>query len=151
MIDVDASCTLCANHGGLPLWGNAFCRVVFVDDPDYPGFCRVILNRHVREMSDLAPPEQHALMDVVFAVERAVRQITRAEKINLASLGNQTPHLHWHIIPRWCDDPTFPDPIWAPRHRQATPPHPGVERENLSQALINLLGPSTISSPQEAP
>ena len=151
MSDVDASCTLCANHGGLALWCNAFCRVVLVDDPGYPGFCRVILNRHVREMTDLAPTDQHSLMEVVFAVERALRQSTDAEKINLASLGNQTPHLHWHVIPRWRDDPTFPDPIWAPRHRQVTHPHPGVDKEHLRQALINLLGPSTISSQQETP
>lgn len=151
MSDQEAGCTLCASHGGLLLWCNALCRVVLVEDLDYPGFCRVILNRHVREMTDLAPPEQHALMEIVFAVERALRQTTGAEKINLASLGNQTPHLHWHVIPRWRHDPTFPDPIWAPRHRQAAHPVPGVDTGLLRQTLFTLLGPSTHSSPQETP
>jgi len=38
-------------------------------------------------------------------------------KINLASLGNQVPHLHWHIIPRYEDDPFFPESIWSQRKR----------------------------------
>jgi diadenosine tetraphosphate (Ap4A) HIT family hydrolase len=38
-------------------------------------------------------------------------------KINLASFGNMTPHLHWHVIPRWADDAHFPQPVWGPRQR----------------------------------
>jgi hypothetical protein len=56
-------------------------------------------------------------MNVVFAVEAAVREIARPDKINLASLGNVVPHLHWHVIPRWADDPHFPDAIWAAPRR----------------------------------
>ena len=55
-----------------------------------------------------------ALVDVV---EFAVRRVMRPQKINLASLGNQVPHLHWHVIPRFADDPYFPDSIWSPRQR----------------------------------
>jgi diadenosine tetraphosphate (Ap4A) HIT family hydrolase len=38
-------------------------------------------------------------------------------KVNLASLGNQVPHLHWHVIPRYADDAHFPKPIWATPER----------------------------------
>jgi diadenosine tetraphosphate (Ap4A) HIT family hydrolase len=41
----------------------------------------------------------------------------RPDKINLASLGNVVPHLHWHVIPRWRDDSHFPAPIWATAKR----------------------------------
>ncbi|OYV48125.1 MAG: hypothetical protein B7X10_03550, partial [Burkholderiales bacterium 21-58-4] len=74
--------------------------IVLVDDEDYPGFCRVILQRHVAEMSDLGLAEQMDMMRVVFAVERTMRGVLVPDKINLASLGNVTPHLHWHVIPR---------------------------------------------------
>ncbi|MQY52441.1 HIT family protein [Rhodocyclus gracilis] len=111
------ACPLCAAQGETVLWADDFCRVIGVDDADYPGFCRVILWRHVREMSDLAPEEQTRLMRVVFAVESVLRRHSDADKINLASFGNQVPHLHWHIIPRWRDDRHFPDSIWAAPRR----------------------------------
>ncbi|MDP2246595.1 MAG: HIT family protein, partial [Nitrosomonadales bacterium] len=46
-----ANCELCMTPGGELIWQDALCRVVRVDDVDYPGFCRVILNRHVKEMT----------------------------------------------------------------------------------------------------
>ena len=51
-------------------------------------------------------------------VEAAVREIVQPDKINLASLGNVVPHLHWHVIPRWQDDVNFPDVIWAAPRRE---------------------------------
>ena len=94
--------------------------MIQVGDRDYPGWCRVIWNAHVRELSDLPERERHHLMAVVHAAEQALRELLTPEKINIASLGNQVAHLHWHIIPRFADDPHFPDPVWAPRRRPAT-------------------------------
>ena len=92
-------------------------RVVRVDDSDYPVYLRVIWNAHVKEMSDLAEPDRARLLAAVNVVERALREILVPDKVNLASLGNQVPHLHWHIIPRFADDAHFPQPIWATRQR----------------------------------
>ncbi len=123
-------CPLCHPDNETLLWSDAFCRVIWVDDADYPGFCRVILNAHVREMTDLPFNERRRLMDVVFAVEAAIREEVRPDKINLASLGNLVPHLHWHVIPRWTDDPKFPDSIWSVARRaspgRAAPPGLGT-------------------------
>jgi diadenosine tetraphosphate (Ap4A) HIT family hydrolase len=44
-------------------------------------------------------------------------------KMNLASLGNQTPHLHWHVIPRFADDSHFPQSVWGTRQRDAAHVH----------------------------
>jgi diadenosine tetraphosphate (Ap4A) HIT family hydrolase len=116
------TCPLCDTPGGDLLWQDDFCRVVRVTDtPDYPGFCRVILNRHVAEMTDLAPAERSRLMMTVMKVEQALRDLMRPDKINLAALGNVVPHVHWHVIPRFVDDPHFPNPIWGARLR--TTPH----------------------------
>ena len=115
-------CELCHGAGGRLLWQNGLCRVVCVDEPGLPGFLRVVLNRHEREMTDLPAPEQARLMAVVFAVEAHVRLSLEPDKMNLASLGNMTPHLHWHVIPRWRDDRYFPGPVWsAPRHGAPVP------------------------------
>ena len=64
-------------------------------------------------MSDLTSRERRHLYEVVHAVESALRRLVQPDKINLASLGNVVPHLHWHVIPRWRDDSHFPAPIWA--------------------------------------
>jgi diadenosine tetraphosphate (Ap4A) HIT family hydrolase len=123
-----------------PLWDDGFCRVVAVDDRDYPGFCRVILDRHVSEMSDLPDAERIRLMRVVFALESVLRAATGADKINLASFGNQVPHLHWHVIPRWRDDRHFPDPLWAPAQRATSPRRPLPDPGRLRSELLAALG-----------
>ncbi len=132
-----AACEFCAGAGGEVLWRDDFCRVVRADEPDYPGFCRVILARHVREMSDLAQNERRRLMAVVFAVEEVVREAMRPDKMNVASLGNMTPHVHWHVIPRYADDRHFPSPVWAqPRRTGDVVPN---ERRTRAQALAQAL------------
>lgn len=88
-------------------------RVDGIEGETYPGFCRAIWNRHIKEMSDLTSEERGVLMDAVFRVEAALRISLKPDKINLASLGNMTPHVHWHIIPRFKNDAAFPKPIWA--------------------------------------
>jgi len=119
-VATNTECELCADPGGDLLWEDGFCRVVRVVDAAaaaFPGFCRVIWRGHVAEMSSLATNDARHLMNIVLATERAVRRIVRPDKINLASLGNVVPHLHWHVIPRWKDDSHYPSPIWAATQR----------------------------------
>lgn len=129
------TCPLCSRRGGEVLWQDEFCRVVLADEANYPGFCRVILNAHVKEMTELDAAARTRLMDVVYAVELSLRELLQPDKINLASLGNVVPHLHWHVIPRFLDDAHFPDAVWAaPRRagRRLTVDH---LRDNLATAL----------------
>ena len=123
------------------LWRDELCRVVRVDEPAYPGFVRVILNRHAREMGDLEPAERDRLMAVVFAVEAAVRETMQPDKMNLASLGNMTPHVHWHIVPRYRDDRHFPNPIWGAAQREAAVPEERARRAaELPAAILRRAG-----------
>jgi diadenosine tetraphosphate (Ap4A) HIT family hydrolase len=107
------ACELCDSDAGEVLVRTEEWRAILVDDVNYPGFCRVIWNAHNKEMTDLAPDQRSSLMQVVCKVEQVIRDIMRPDKINLASLGNMVPHLHWHIIPRYQDDAHFPNPVWA--------------------------------------
>jgi len=112
-----ATCEFCTGSGGRVLFDDGRARIVAIDEPDYPGFLRVIWNAHVREITDLPKDERQHLMRIVFAVEEAQRSILLPDKMNVASLGNMTPHLHWHLIPRYHDDAHFPGPIWSERRR----------------------------------
>jgi diadenosine tetraphosphate (Ap4A) HIT family hydrolase len=116
-----AACELCTADGGTILWQDARLRIVAADDPEIPAFVRVIWNGHVREMSDLSADDAAYLLQTVLAAERALRAVLAPDKINLASLGNAVPHLHWHVIPRYAADAHFPQPIWGMRQRDPDP------------------------------
>ena len=135
-----AGCDFCSSPGGAVLWQNDLCRVVRADEPDYPGFVRVILARHAREMTDLQPQERARLMQIVFEVEAAVRDAMRPDKMNVASLGNMTPHVHWHVIPRFEDDRHFPSPVWAqPRRERVAHPHRDAAAGRIAELLRDRL------------
>ncbi len=116
------TCALCQRspHHEI-LWQDNFCRVVLLNDADYPAYCRVELVEHIREMTDLTPDDRVRTMDIVFAVEAAIREVIQPDKINLACLGNQTPHVHWHIIPRFEEDKHFPNSHWGEEVRDGKP------------------------------
>jgi diadenosine tetraphosphate (Ap4A) HIT family hydrolase len=115
------NCALCVPGAHAVLWTDDFCRVVLLGDADYPAYCRVELLAHIKEMTDLAPEARLRLMQVVFAVETALRHVVHADKINLASLGNKTPHLHWHVVPRFATDRHFPNSHWGEAMRESQP------------------------------
>jgi diadenosine tetraphosphate (Ap4A) HIT family hydrolase len=136
------ACELCDGPGGELVWADSRCRVVCIGDPDYPGFCRVVWQTHAQEMTDLAPVDQRYFMSIVLAVEQALRRVLHPDKVNLASLGNMTPHLHWHVIPRFRDDRHFPNPVWgqvaARAHRVAQISVPEIAR-SLQQSLREMV------------
>ena len=130
-------CPLCSTVGGELIWQNDFARIIFVMENGYPIF-RVIVQKHVAELTDLASNERSQLMQLVCKVETALRASLQPDKINLASLGNMVPHLHWHIIPRWKDDQHFPAPIWAKAERSSHHAVSDAQLLQLKQQLAQL-------------
>ncbi|ENO86195.1 HIT family protein [Thauera linaloolentis] len=131
-------CPLCLASAEHVVWEDGRCRVIRVDDEAHPGFCRVIWNEHVAEMSDLLPADRRHLLDVVLATEGALRALLHPDKINLASFGNMVPHLHWHVIPRYRDDRHFPESVWGQAQRQGVI-HPGADSVALARAIDSAL------------
>ncbi|MGB9108424.1 MAG: HIT family protein [Telluria sp.] len=111
-------CELCELAAGAKVVANDKFSVILADEANYPGFARVVWNEHVREVSDLADADRLLLNDAVWKLERAVRGVMQPLKVNVASLGNVVPHLHWHVIPRYADDAHFPAPVWAQAVRE---------------------------------
>lgn len=111
-------CPFCAGEGGEVVWRDPVLRVVLANENGYPGFARVIWHAHVAEMSDLPVAAREHLMRAVFAVETAQRTVMSPHKVNVASLGNMVPHVHWHVIPRYRDDVHFPGSVWSAPQRE---------------------------------
>lgn len=133
---LSTTCPLCGPTPAGLLWEDDLLRVIRVDDTPYPGYVRVIWRHHVAEMTDLAAADRDHLMHRVWQIEALQRQLLQPDKINLASLGNQVPHLHWHLIPRWRGDPCFPDAIWA------TPSQDPGQAAAWTQQQARLAGPA---------
>ena len=136
------NCALCKDElkpeEGQLIWRGDDCRVILVNDPDLPGFCRVIWNHHVAEMTDLSYGEREHLMTLVFAVEEAIRHVMHPDKVNIAALGNMVPHIHWHVIPRYQDDAFYPGSAWSKRV-QETPEAILLERRRKAAELVEAI------------
>lgn len=107
-----AGCELCELAVSRVFENDKFA-VILADEANYPGFARVIWKDHVREVSDLPDEDRLLLNEAVWQLECAVREVMQPLKVNVASLGNVVPHLHWHVIPRYADDAHFPAPVWT--------------------------------------
>jgi diadenosine tetraphosphate (Ap4A) HIT family hydrolase len=94
---------------------------VHAQEAGFPAFYRVVWQDHVREFSQLARPDRIACLDAVTAVEEAMLRHLRPAKVNLATLGNMVPHVHWHVVARFDWDSHFPGPPWGPSHRTPDP------------------------------
>ncbi len=136
------NCALCKDElkpeEGQLIWRGDDARIILVNDPDLPGFCRVIWNHHVAEMTDLSYGEREHLMTLVFAVEEAIRHVMHPDKVNIAALGNMVPHIHWHVIPRYQDDAFYPGSAWSKRV-QETPEAILLERRRKAAELPEVI------------
>jgi len=117
-------CELCVQDGGLLVWRSDKLRVIRAvgdaQSTDHPAFYRVVWQAHVAEWTDLPPPDRSHLMQTVAKVETVLREALQPTKVNLASLGNVVPHLHWHVIARFDWDARWPAPVWAPAVREVS-------------------------------
>ena len=140
-------CPLCTSTGGRVIWRAAAWRIAHADsaeDADFPAFYRLICNAHYSEWTDLPEPLQQEGMALLACIETVMRQQLQPHKINLASLGNMVPHLHWHIVARYEWDTHFPGPIWATPRRAADAEKTAALRQqlpNFETALIQALHP----------
>ena len=111
------ACPLCDGPGGRVVVQAPRWRIVHADEAGFPAFYRLVWQAHVKELSQLAPAQRAECMDVLVALEQAMLRHLQPDKVNLASLGNAVPHLHWHVIGRFAWDSHFPGAVWAQPQR----------------------------------
>jgi diadenosine tetraphosphate (Ap4A) HIT family hydrolase len=113
--------------GDLPL-----SRVLVIKDANYPWLLLVPRREGAVEIIDLDEVAQAQLMTEVARVARALKEVTKCDKLNVAALGNVVPQLHVHIIARRTNDAAWPRPVWG-----VVPPlaHDATEVQNFISAL----------------
>jgi diadenosine tetraphosphate (Ap4A) HIT family hydrolase len=80
----------------------------------YRGHCQLIFDsRHVSRPDQLSPDEWGMFCADLHRAESVIMQTVHADHVNVESLGNVVPHLHWHIIPRYRNDPRWGAPVWT--------------------------------------
>jgi diadenosine tetraphosphate (Ap4A) HIT family hydrolase len=94
----------------------------------YHGYCVLVARRHATELSALADAERRAYLDEMCLLAKAIEQRFRPHKLNYELLGNQVPHLHWHLFPRAAADPDRLQPVWLALDRAERDP---AERRRL--------------------
>ena len=80
----------------------------------YRGQCQLIFDdRHAARVDQLTPHEWTSLATDLFAAQNAIMRAVHPDHLNIESLGNVVPHLHWHVIPRYVGDARWGEPIWT--------------------------------------
>jgi diadenosine tetraphosphate (Ap4A) HIT family hydrolase len=112
-------------------------------DPNqtYRGHCQLVFDpRHVARLDQLTQPEWVSFASDLFIAQQAVMRVVKADHLNVESLGNVVPHLHWHIIPRCFGDARWGLPIWeTPLEAMTQTRLPDTERSELLAALKRAL------------
>lgn len=107
--------------------------VILGHDQFYRGYSVVIAKSHATELYHLPDPERRQYLDDMVRVARALDQAFRPRKMNYECLGNTVAHLHWHLFPRYADDPIPMRPIWEHAHE------PGVLADADREAVIGAI------------
>ena len=102
-----------------PVGDLAICRVLAVNDADYPWLILVPRRADATEIADLGS-DARPLIEEIQGASRGLKDVTGCDKLNVAAIGNVVPQLHIHIVARWIGDPLWPKPIWG-----VAPPRPG--------------------------
>ena len=97
------------------------CYVSLNRDQFFAGYCFVFTRDHLIELFHLDPATRQGVMEEVNRVARVLAELFRPTKINYELLGNMVPHMHWHLVPRFTDDPLWPRPIWSEPHEELLP------------------------------
>jgi diadenosine tetraphosphate (Ap4A) HIT family hydrolase len=104
--------------------------VILGHDQFYRGYSVVIAKRHATELYHLDEADRRQYLDDMVRVAQAIDRAFRPRKMNYECLGNTVPHLHWHLFPRYADDPNPKRPTWEHSHEP-----PAVSEEDASAVI----------------
>ena len=121
----------------LAVSGLDLCALRLVNDNNYPWLLLVPQRVGLVDLTDLSRADRITLMDEIHVASEALRTLGRCDKLNVASLGNQVPQLHIHVIARRTDDAAWPRPIWGVAEQKAYEPAEASRIIDTLKRLIN--------------
>lgn len=83
----------------------------------YRGYCLLVARRHATELFELTADERRGYLEELTSLAEAIGACFQPRKLNYELLGNQVPHLHWHVFPRYAEDPEVLKPVWLALER----------------------------------
>lgn len=89
------------------------CRLLLMNDANYPWFILVPRRGEVSELFQLSEDDQRQLWRESTALAERLKDLFAADKMNVATLGNVVSQLHMHVIVRHRSDPAWPAPVWG--------------------------------------
>jgi len=127
----------CFDLGQFPL-----CRLLLMNESRYPWFILVPQRQELTEIHQLGDDDQRRLIQESSVLARALERIFKADKLNIAAIGNVVPQLHLHHIARYRDDAAWPAPVWG---KFQPLPYTDDARTQIAGALTAALPPSFVS------
>ena len=89
------------------------CQLRLINNSDFPWLILVPMQNNLVEITDLADSDYNQLNKEIKNTAKNFKDITKADKLNIATIGNVVPQLHIHIIARYKTDKLFPKPVWG--------------------------------------
>jgi len=109
--------------------------LILGDAQFYRGYCVLFAKRHITEMHQMPRGEAHELLDELMAVGKTLERVVKPLKLNYECLGNQEPHVHWHVFPRYSEDAMRLAPVWLRPEAERKATLEDDDRRGLIQAL----------------
>ena len=89
------------------------CRLLLMNDANYPWFILVPRREAVSELFQLDTADQQQLWLETTRLAETLKDAFVADKMNVATLGNLVSQLHMHVIVRRREDQAWPAPVWG--------------------------------------
>ena len=95
------------------------CRLLLMNDASYPWFILVPRREEVSELFQLDAADQRSLWRETLLLAELLKDTFKADKMNVANLGNVVSQLHMHVIVRRRNDAAWPAPVWGRQPAQS--------------------------------
>lgn len=89
------------------------CRVLLMDDAQFPWLVLVPRREALAELDDLIERDRTLLMHEITRAMKVLRGVVECDKLNVGALGNIVRQLHVHVVARRAGDPAWPGPVWG--------------------------------------